>query len=162
MAFWKRRLLLEAGAPVPEFRLARLDGEETSLHEVAARGPALFVFFKVSCPVCQLTLPFLERIHTAASLPIYGISQNGAEDTRDFMRHFGVTFPMLLDAEESHFPASNAFGISSVPTMFFVEKDRTVSHVIEGWRKSEIEWLGGKAGVRPFRQDDHVPEWKAG
>ena len=78
------------------------------------------------------------------------------------MRRFGVTFPMLLDAEDDRFPASNAYGIASVPTMCLVESDGTISHVIEGWRKSAIEWLGAKAGVRPFRQDDHVPEWKAG
>ena len=42
---------------------------------------------------------------------------------------------------------SNAFGISSVPTMFLVEPDGAISRVIEGWRKRDIEWLGGQAGV---------------
>jgi peroxiredoxin len=167
MALWKRRRLLEPGARAPEFRLARLDGGETTLGETVAHGPALLVFFKVTCPVCQLTLPFLERIHmarndAAGALPIFGISQNGAGDTRQFNREFGVTFPMLLDAEESGFPVSDAFGISTVPTMFLVDSDGTVSRVMEGWRKTEIEWLGAKAGVRVLRPSDYVPEWKAG
>ena len=161
MALWKRRRLLETGAKVPEFRLPLLGGGETALGDIAANGPALLVFFKVSCPVCQLTLPFLERIHTGA-LRIFGISQNDAEATLEFDREFGVTFPTLLDTEESGFPVSDAFGISSVPTMFLVERDGTISHVVEGWRKTEIEWLGEKAGVRPFRPSDYVPEWKAG
>jgi peroxiredoxin len=161
MALWKRRRILEPGARAPEFRLSRLDGGETTLAEIAAHGPALLVFFKVTCPVCQFTLPFLERIH-AGALPIFGISQNDAERTREFNREFGVTFPVLLDTEESGFPVSNAFGISSVPTMFLVESDGTISQVMEGWRKTEIEWLGGKAGVQPFRPSDYVPEWKAG
>ena len=162
MAAWKQRRLLEPGARAPEFRLPRLDGGETTLGEMVATGPALLVFFKVTCPVCQLTLPFLERIHSAGTLPIYGISQNDPEDTREFNREFGVTLPVLLDTEESAFPVSDAFGISSVPTMFLVEIDGTVSRVMEGWRKTEIEWLGDQAGVRPLRPSDHVPEWKAG
>jgi peroxiredoxin len=162
MAAWKQHRLLEPGARAPEFRLSRLDGGETMLGELATDGPALLVFFKVTCPVCQLTLPFLERIYSHGSIPIYGISQNDPGDTREFNREFGVTFPVLLDTEESAFPVSDAFGISSVPTMFLVENDGTISHVMEGWRKTEIEWLGGEAGVRPFRPSDHVPEWKAG
>lgn len=162
MALWKQRRLLEPGARAPEFRLPRLEGGEATPGGTVSNGPALLVFFKVTCPVCQLTLPFLDRIHTAGALPIFGISQNDGEDTRAFMREFGVSFPMLLDTEESGFPASDAFGISSVPTMFLVEADGTISHVVEGWRKTEIEWLGARAGVQPFRQDDHVPEWKAG
>jgi peroxiredoxin len=161
MALWKRRRLLEPGARAPEFRLPLLDGGETTLAEIVANGPALFVFFKVTCPVCQLTLPFLDRIH-AGALPIYGISQNGPGDTRAFNGQFGVTFPTLLDTEESGFPVSEAFGISTVPTMFLVESDGTISHVIEGWRKSEIEWLGAKAGIPPFHSADNVPAWKAG
>jgi peroxiredoxin len=162
MSLWKRRRLLEAGARAPEFRLPRLDGGETALSEITTNGPALLAFFKVTCPVCQLTLPFLERIHIGGSLPIFGISQNDAGDTRDFNREFGLTFPMLLDTEESRFAVSGAFGISTVPTMFLVESDGTISRVCEGWRKTEIEWIGGKAGVRPFRPSDYVPEWKAG
>jgi peroxiredoxin len=162
MALWKRRRLLETGAKAPEFRLPLPDDGETALGEIAANGPALLVFFKVTCPVCQLTLPFLERISAGGALSIFGISQNDAEQTREFNREFGLTFPTLLDTEESGFPVSDAFGISSVPTMFLVEGDGTISHVVEGWRKTEIEWLGAKAGVRPFRPSDHVPEWKAG
>jgi hypothetical protein len=46
--------------------------------------------------------------------------------------------------------------------MFLVERDGTVSRVVEGWQKSEIERLGAQAGVNPFREGDSVPDWKAG
>jgi peroxiredoxin len=162
MVFGKKKQLLAAGAQASDFRLPRLGGGETGLRDIAAHGPALLAFFKVNCPVCQLTFPYLERIQAPASLPVYGISQNGPEDTRDFMRRFGVTFPMLLDAESQSFPVSNAFGISSVPTLFLLERGGGISHVIEGWRKSEIERLGAQAGVEVFRPGDSVPDWKAG
>jgi peroxiredoxin len=162
MVFGKKRPLPAVGVQVSDFRLPRLDGGEANLREMTQRGPALLVFFKVNCPVCQLTFPYLERIHSPERLPIYGISQNGPEDTREFMRQYGVTFPMLLDSEKSGFAVSNALGISSVPTLFLVEADGSLSRVIEGWRKSEIERLGAQAGVNPFRPEDSVPEWKAG
>ncbi|MGD0869281.1 MAG: TlpA disulfide reductase family protein [Bryobacteraceae bacterium] len=162
MAAGKQPKLLDAGAPVPDVRLKLLSGGEATLREIAARGPALLAFFKISCPICQLTFPFLERLHAAGTLAIYGISQNDARGTRDFNKDFGVTFPTLLDDEDENFPASDAFGISSVPTLFLVERDGTISQVVEGWRKKEMEGLGAKAGAAVFRQGDNVPEWKAG
>src|SRR3954447_19832333 len=107
---------LQTGARAPEFRLARLDGGETSLHDVIANGPVLLAFFKISCPVCQMTFPFLERLHIAGTIPIYGVSQNDEVHTRKFNDRFSINFPTLLDREENDFAASNAFGLSSVPT----------------------------------------------
>jgi peroxiredoxin len=148
--------LLDAGARAPDFRLPALDGNEFSLTEIAARGPVLLAFFKISCPVCQLTLPYLERVHQAGALAIYGISQNDARDTQQFAARYGVTFPMLLDTEKSGFPASNAYGISSVPTMFLIERDGVIAQVMQGWRRDEMAAIGA---VGP---DDKVPQWKAG
>ena len=162
MAAGKQPKLLDAGSHVPDVRLKLLSGGAATLREIAARGPVLLAFFKISCPVCQLTFPFLERLHAAGTLAVYGISQNDARDTREFNEDFGVTFPILLDHEAGGFPASNAFGISSVPTLFLVEPGGAISHVIEGWRKKEMEFLAAKAGAPVFRQGDNVPEWKAG
>ena len=162
MSFEKKRQLLALGAAAPDFRLTRLNGGEVSLRDILSRGPALLAFFKVNCPVCQLTFPYLERVQSPDRLPVYGISQNCPEDTRDFNQRFGVTFPTLLDTERSGFPVSNAFGISSVPTMFLVESDGSISRVIEGWRKSEMMQLGAQTGVNPFQPGDSVPESKAG
>jgi peroxiredoxin len=162
MAARHQHQLLATGARAPEFRLARLDGGEASLHDLVVNGPVLLAFFKISCPVCQMTFPFLERLHIAGRLPIYGVSQNDEEHTREFNRRFGITLPTLLDREENGFAASNAFGISSVPTMFLIERDGTVSRVIQGWVKQDIEWLANTAGVAPFRQGDNPPQWKAG
>ena len=162
MAARGQHRLLDAGRRAPEFRLDLLTGGSTTLSELLAHGPVLLAFFKISCPICQLTFPFLERIHAAGSLPIFGISQNDAGDTREFNREFGVTFPTLLDTEEGGFAASNDYGISSVPTMFLVEPGGAIANVVEGWRKKEMEALGAPAGASLFRPDEYVPEWKAG
>jgi peroxiredoxin len=154
--------LLSIGSIVPNVSLPHLKGGDVRLPDLTSGAPALLAFFKVSCPVCQLTLPFLDRIHTAGALPVYAISQNDPEDTREFNRDFRISLPTLLDDERAGFIVSNAFGISTVPTTFLVEPGGAISHVLEGWRKKEIEALGRRAGTVVIRPGDDVPEWKAG
>jgi peroxiredoxin len=161
MAAFRIRKLLSAGSRAPDFRLQRLEGGEASLQDLISAGPALLVFFKVTCPTCQFALPIIDRIHSPGRLAVYTISQNDAEDTRDFNRRYGMTVPTLLDPEDDY-PTSNAYGISTVPTAFLVETGGTVSQVLEGWNKREVESLGKLAGVVVIRQTDNLPEWKAG
>ena len=152
--------MLEAGARAPEFQLQSLGGGKVTLEEMLATAPVLVAFFKISCPVCQLTFPFLDRIST--SLRVYGISQNDAQDTGAFNKRLHVTFPTLLDAEESGYPASNAYGISSVPSLFLIERDGTISWSLSGFSRKEIIALGARFGVNPVGAGDHAPEWQAG
>lgn len=157
--------LTAVGERAPEFRLRNLAGGHTTLADVLPSAPALLAFFKVTCPVCQLTFPFLERIHAEArpgSLAIYGIAQDEADWARDFNKRFGITFPTLLDTDKDRYAASNAYGIVTVPAMFLVESDGTVSRVIEGFDRRALEEIAGQAGVNPFRSGEYVPEWKAG
>lgn len=153
--------MLRAGDRAPEFSLARLGGGITSLADILAGGAALLAFFKVSCPVCQLMFPHLERIHAAGAFPIVGISQNDEASTAEFNRAFGISFPTLLDPE-LRFPASNAYKITHVPTLFLIERDGTLAQVIDGWDRKEVKALGDRAGIDPFLPGRAVPEWKAG
>ena len=162
MASQRQQPLPNPGSRAPAFRLSRLEGGEVTLAELISGGPVLLAFFKVTCPVCQMTAPFLERLHRQGALPIYGISQDSPDDTREFNRHFGVTFPILLDSEDAGFPASNSYGLTNVPTMFLVDPDGMLSRVIEGWNKIDMEALGEHAGMTLFRAADNVPAWKAG
>lgn len=153
--------MVQAGTYAPDFRLARLGGGEISLAGAIASGPALLAFFKVACPVCQLMLPHLDRIHAAGGLPVYAISQNDGRATGEFNREFGLTLPTLLDPE-GRFPASNAYGITHVPTLFLVERDGAVGRVIDGWSRQDVQALGELAGIDPFVPGVFVPEFKAG
>ena len=157
--------MLAAGARAPEFELNDLDGRQRSLRELIASGPALVAFYKTTCPVCQLTFPFLERIHRGQAAPgiaIYGISQDDRADTSEFNREFGVSFPVLLDTEESGYPVSNAYRISHVPSVFLVEPDGTISWTMEGFDRKALESLGARAATAVFRPTDNVPAFKAG
>jgi len=158
----RRKAQLALGDKAPSFRLTGLDGSARSLDEILASGPALLAFYKISCPVCQLTAPYLQRLAANDALQVIGISQDEANGTRGFTERFGVTFPTLLDLSSEGYAASNAYGITSVPSLFLVERDGTIARSFSGFSKRDLEELGARAGVSPFGPDDQVPEWKAG
>lgn len=158
----RKKAMLEAGVRAPSFQLKSLDGKPRSLEDILAAGPTLLAFYKVSCPVCQLAFPYLERLAAGSSLQIVGISQDDDNSTKGFNQRFGVTFPTLLDQSKEDYPASNAYGISSVPSVFLVEKDGRIAQSFAGFSKRDLEAVGERAGVKPFRPEDNVPDWKAG
>ena len=158
----RKRVVVEEGAQAPSFKLTGLDEPARSLDDILAGGPALLAFYKISCPVCQLTAPYLQRLAASTAIQVIGISQDDASATRGFMQRFGVTFPTLLDLSGENYPASNAYGITSVPSLFLLERDGTIARAIYGFSKRDIEEIGVRAGVAPFGPDDQVPEWKAG
>ncbi len=151
-----------AGSPAPPFRLEALDGKSYSLAELAEHSPAALVFFKVSCPVCQFTLPFLERMAASSSLRVVAISQDDAKATRAFRDRYGITFLTLLDSAAGGYAVSNAYGISSVPTLFLIEPGPVVALAGSGFSKADLEELGRRAGIPPFRPGESVPVHKPG
>jgi peroxiredoxin len=148
--------MLSPGSKAPQFSLDDLNGSPHSLAALLSRGPLLVVLYKISCPTCQFTLPFLERIKNG-SPQVVAISQDDAAATRKFQTKFGLTMLTLLDREKEGYPVSNAFGIVHVPSLFLVETDGTISRATEGFLKSDLEAIGV-----PFRADEAVPSWKAG
>ncbi len=104
----------------------------------------------------------MERLAANGAIQVIGISQDDGGATRGFMQRFGVTFPTLLDLSSEDYPASNAYGITSVPSLFLLERDGAIERSFNGFSKRDFEEIGARAGVSPFGPDDHVPEWKAG
>ena len=162
---------LPTGAKAPQFELASIDGSRFSLADRLARGPVLAVFFKVSCPVCQYAFPYFERIYKSFRSPklsIVGISQNEKSDTLDFIRTYGITFPVLLDDTKT-FPVSNAYGLTNVPTAFWIAEDGEIEVSSVGWVRQDFEEIARKAasasGTPPmplFQPAEQVADFRAG
>ena len=161
---------ISAGGIAPGFSLKALDGKEYSLGKLMQRGPVVVAFFKVSCPVCQFTFPFLERLYKrygSDDVAFLGVSQDNSADTRDFARKFGVTFPILLD--EKGYPVSNAYGLTNVPTIFLIESDGTVNVSCMGFEKNDLETIAKELAERRkialaplFAANESVPAHKPG
>jgi peroxiredoxin len=140
-----------AGNLAPNFSLKSLDGKEFSLSVALQKGPVLLAFFKIGCPVCQFTFPFLERLHQRyknPNLTIVGVGQNGPEKTAAFIKEYGVTFPVLLDEESKGYLVSNAYGLTMVPTLLFADTSGTVLISSMGFVKADIESIAGQLAER--------------
>jgi len=145
---------LPAGNKAPDFSLLDLNGVGFSLKAALEQGPVLASFFKVSCPTCQYTFPFLERLHRAHAgqkITVVGISQNNQRDTAAFLKEFGITFPTLLD-DPNGYAVSNAYGLTNVPSLFLIGQDGEIAITSVGWVKPEIEEINRKLSAT-----QHVP-----
>jgi len=161
-----------AGNTAPNFSLKSLDGKEFSLSAALQKGPVLLAFFKIGCPVCQFTFPFLERLYQrnkSSKVSFAGISQNGPEKTAHFIKEYGITFPILLDPEEKGYIVSNAYGLTMVPTLLLVETDGSILVSSMGFVKADIESIAaqlaerGKLAKAPlFLPADTVPANRPG
>ena len=161
---------LEAEAVAPDLSLPTTEGTNFSLAAAIKDAPVVLAFFKVGCPTCQYAFPYLERIHkayTKGTVTVVGVSQDNKQDTLAFMKQFGVTFPVLLD-ETNKYPASNAYGLTNVPSTFLVSSASKIEFNSVGWLKSEIEQLNRSAakmaGTPPaeiFTKGEQVADFKA-
>jgi peroxiredoxin len=162
---------LATGAKAPEFELKTSDGKPFSLTAELASGPVVLAFFKVSCPTCQYAFPFLERLYKAYKdngVQLVGVSQNDAKETAAFTKEFGVTFPMLLD-DTRKYPVSNAYGLTNVPTVFWIAQDGEIEVSSVGWVKADFEQINRKmaeagkiAPAQVFMAGEDVRDFRAG
>jgi peroxiredoxin len=162
---------LPAGTKAPEINLPALDGSKFSLQAALKQGPILAAFYKVSCPVCQYTFPYLERLHKAygdKKITIIGISQNNRGDTAAFMKEYGVTFRNLLD-DPNGYAVSNAYGLTNVPTLFLIGQSGRIEITSVGWVKQEVEDINRKLAAAQqtplppiFQPGDDVRDFRAG
>src|SRR5438445_12719572 len=162
---------LSEGAKAPNISLNTVEGKPFSLDGNTRSTPVVAAFFKVSCPTCQYSFPFLERIYKAngnKNVTIVGISQNEKKDTAPFMKEYGMTFPVLLDDTKT-FPVSNAYGLTNVPSIFWIAEDGEIEISSVGWDRQEIEIMSRKAaesaGDRSksiFQPGENVADFRAG
>ena len=152
--------MLQAGATAPSVGLRDREGNELSLDALTADGPVLLAFIKISCPVCQMTMTYLERIRENGKIRIIGVSQDDPRSTAEFRKEFSPTVEMLYDKRP--YPASNAFGITHVPTMFQIEPGGSISYAWTGFSKQDLTRLGERAGRAVFRDGERVPEFRPG
>lgn len=156
------------GKKAPPVELVGLDGKRYNLQMAASStGTVVLVFFKVSCPTCQYALPFVERLHQRyQSANIWGVSQDDAGASASFAQQFKLSFPILLD---EGLAATVNYDLSTVPSIFLVDKNLSVKISSEGFVRDDLEGLNGELAaltqqpIKPlFQARDEVPALKPG
>jgi len=158
------------GQAAPPIDLAATDGKKYSLKEALARGPVLATFFKVSCPTCQYTLPFLERLHQQLGnkgAQIWAVSQDNLKESQGFAKEYGLSFPVLIDEED--YAVSTDYGLECVPSYFLIAPGGKIEISGDGFSKRDLlaiqrSLAGGLAAKPPalFQANEKVPEFKPG
>jgi peroxiredoxin len=139
---------LAAGNAVPKLSLTG----ERGTFAVPAKGPQALFFFKVSCPTCPIAAPAVELLRKAyPGLEVIAVSQDEPASTRAWLDKHGLAAPVALEGES--YPASNAFGLVTVPTLVLVDGAGRIASVLEGWSRKGFDELASKAaqlvGVPP-------------
>jgi len=153
---------LDVSTRAPGFTLPTVKGKQFSLDEGLQKGPVVLAFFKISCPVCQYAFPFIERMYRSnpgANLTVLGISQDKLRDTQAFLREYGVTFPVALD-DPAKYVVSNAYGLTNVPTLFYIAPDGEIEISCVGWSKADVEAISQK--LAEHRKQAPAPLWHKG
>jgi peroxiredoxin len=166
----KKLRALPPGEIAPPITLTDTGGKKRSLAETLQNGPVLAAFFKVSCPTCQFTMPFLSRLqqrYGGSKFTLLGISQDDARDTREFCEEYGLKFPALID--EHGYPVSNEYGLTNVPTMFWINSDGQIAQTSVGFSKADLEKMAAQAAMATgnppaslFKPGEVVPATKPG
>lgn len=165
-------MAIACGVRAPEFALTSTSGKSLILSKVLSDGPVVLAFFKVSCPVCQYAFPYLERlwqVHKTEAVTFIGISQDNAKDTANFVKKYGITFPVALD-DPARYIVSNAYKLTNVPTVVLIDRDGEIQVSSVGWSRKDVEEVNSRLSLMDAAQSQHpifrpgedVAEFKAG
>ena len=146
---------LPLGASAPDFTLQSLAGRTFHLHDELKRGEIVLVFYKGSCPTCQLTFPYLQRIQNKR---IWVISQDEPDETKAFVEQLGITFDMLIDPHP--YNVSSAYNVEFVPTIFVVGQDGKIGMSDYGFSKATLSEIAKP--LQLFSPNDGLPATRPG
>jgi peroxiredoxin len=161
------------GTSAPTFTLKSLDNKPYSLSTALEESPLLLLaFFKVDCPVCQMTAPYIQRLkdrHPGAA--IVGISQDDERESRQFAATYGLSIPVLLDLD---LETTEKYDLTNVPTLFLLEAIKSkpqqakIVFTMVSFASDELETIDSKlfAGEKHesplFTPLDDVPQFRPG
>ncbi|MBM7562221.1 TlpA family protein disulfide reductase [Fusibacter tunisiensis] len=109
--------------------LTMLDGSETSLY--AYEGKIIILnFWATWCKYCVQEMPLLDEINTRDDVVVLALSTGeDSETVKDYIDKYGYAFDVFVDEAGT---LSSAFGISGLPTTFFIAPDMELLHVQPG------------------------------
>lgn len=133
---------LEAGAKAPDFELKTLTGETVKLSSLKGKK-VMLNFWATWCPPCKAEMPDLEKLYKQKDndLVILAVNIDPQLDVKGFAKEYGITFPILLDEDDS---VNERYQIISIPTTYFIDRDGIIqSKFIGGMNLDKMKELTG-------------------
>ena len=127
----------------PDFQLLSLGGQSVSLSDFRGK-PVLMNFWATWCPPCRAEMPFIQAIFADKRwadkvLVVLAVDIGESPSTvSEFMKKYGLTFPVLLDSTQD---ISLRYNVRAIPTTFLIDRNGIIIDIKIGAfsGKSEIE-----------------------
>ena len=121
----------------PDFAMADADGNSVTLHSLLADGkPAVLNFWASWCPPCRSEMPGFEKAFKEFGGEVRFVMVDlvdGGRETKEkgakYVEDEGYTFPVFFDIDQE---GAYAYGIRSIPTTFFLDKNGGVVTSAQG------------------------------
>ena len=127
----------EPGGQAPDFALRDLDKEIVRLSDFRGE-PIVLNFFASWCVPCLTELPLIQDAHLKAEEAGFVVLGVAVQDSRRALRSLsesmGLTFPMVLDGDNS---VGIAYHVVGPPATFFIDENGKVVSVVAGTIEEE-------------------------
>lgn len=138
----------EIGQPAPDFTAAASTGEQVSLSSLRGKPVVLYFYPKNDTPGCTkeaCAFRDLGAEFAAAGAAIYGVSGDSLKSHDKFIQKYGLTFPLLSDADHTLHEAYGTWGekklygkvsMGTVRSTFLIDAEGVIRGV---WRKVKVD-----------------------
>jgi len=151
--------VIAPGAAAPSFTLPdAATGEAVS--DPWQTGRTVLAFFKVTCPVCKMVAPKLKALADGGAR-VVAVGEDPPAALQRYATEEGQGVPTVSEA--APYRVSDAYGISTVPTLFLVEDDGTVADAVGGWDRDRWNAVAAAFGAPDISEaGDGLPVFRPG
>ena len=127
----------------PDFAMSDWDGNDIKLSDIIANGkPIVLNFWASWCPPCKSEMPEFEKVFLElgddVQFIMLDLTDGQRETVKDGVKYIeeqGFSFPVFFDTNQE---GANTYGIRSIPTSLFIDKDGYLVAGAEGAINEEI------------------------
>ena len=144
------------GDPFPDLELTPMEGESTSLHQLARSGKRTFInLWTTFCIPCRMEMPALQRLQEdflAQGIQLVGISldRDTAASIPKFLESLGIEYPSYTGGPNSMQQIYSG-DEAQIPLSFLLDEEARVLQVFAGWSletRDAIHALLGKQAAK--------------
>jgi cytochrome c biogenesis protein CcmG/thiol:disulfide interchange protein DsbE len=136
--------------PAPALELPRLSGNGTESLEDYRGRVVVLNFWASWCEPCREESPLLDRWHERMKRSggtVLGVDTlDVTSDARDFIREYGLSYPMLRDGEGK---SRESFGIVGFPETFVIDRRGRIAAV----RRGPVDDIFMRSQVAPLLKE---------
>ncbi|SFA89012.1 MULTISPECIES: peroxiredoxin [unclassified Bacillus (in: firmicutes)] len=118
------------GSKAPDFEVKTLTGETVKLSDYKGKK-VMLNFWATWCPPCKAEMPDMQKHYEQGhkDYEILAINIDPQLDVQGFVDEMGLTFPILLDEDDS---INTKYKVISIPTTYFIDKKGIIREKFTG------------------------------